>query len=156
LNSQGLLTTADDDFLRESIARGRPGANGQGRPGTKMPIFDEALGGPLTGAEMDQIVGYVRSWQTEPSVELAPYEARGDTQRGAGLYATYCAACHGADGWSKTAPSLAGETFQETADDSFIRHTILNGRPGTTMVGYQLGETEVADVIAFVRSLGRE
>jgi elongation factor G len=55
------------------------------------------------------------------------------------VYAENCESCHGRDGWGSVsgnitlAPALAGATFQETATDAFIRHSILNGRPGTTM-----------------------
>lgn len=152
LNSQGLLTVVDDAFLFESIARGRPGENGRGKPGTKMSAYGEEHRGPLTTAEIDQIVTHIRSWQTAPGIDLEPYAAEGDAASGQEVY-TVCVPCHGPEGWSAAAPSLAGATFQDIASDAFIRHTVLYGRPGTTMPGFNLDEREVADLIVFIRSL---
>jgi len=152
LNSQGLLTVVDDAFLTASIARGRPGENGRDKPGTKMSVYGEEHGGPLSSEEIAQIVRHVRTWQTAPSVELPPYRARGDPDNGRTVY-TLCVPCHGQDGWSTTAPSLAGRTLQETASDAFLRHAVLHGRPGTAMPGFRLSEQDLADLIAFVRTL---
>jgi mono/diheme cytochrome c family protein len=150
LNSQGLLAVADDAFLHESIARGRPGAKGRGQPGTKMPVFAEML----ADEEIGLIVQHVRRWQTAPRIALADYEADGDVGRGQALYLARCAECHGADGWGESAPRLAGETFQAIASDAFIRHTVLNGRPGTAMAAFPLSDAEVADLVTFIRTLG--
>jgi mono/diheme cytochrome c family protein len=152
LNSQGLLTVADDAFLTASIARGRPGDNGREKPGTKMSIYGEDLGGPLTNEQIADIVGYIRSWQTDPSVELPPYQAGGDPIAGKKQFEV-CVPCHGQDGWSASGPSLAGQTLQESASDAFLRHTILNGRPGTTMPAFKLSDRDVDDLVAFVRTL---
>ena len=152
LNSQGLLTVVDDAFLTESISAGRPGDNGHGKPGTKMSAFGPRQSGPLTDQEIAEIVGHIRGWQTEPSLALEPYTADGDAAAGAKVFEA-CVPCHGQDGWSAAAPSLAGDTFQRIASDAFIRHTVLNGRPGTTMPQFKLSEKEVADLIAHIRSL---
>lgn len=152
LNSQGLLTVVDDAFLAESIARGRPGENSRGKPGTKMSAYGEEYRGPLTTREIDQIVAHIRSWQTAPSIDLPAYTSDGDPASGQEVF-TVCVPCHGPEGWSAAAPSLAGATFRDIASDAFIRHTVLNGRPGTTMPGFKLDEQEVADLIAFIRSL---
>ncbi len=55
---------------------------------------------------------------------------------GAGMYARYCALCHGADGAgyaSGNAPSLSNQDFLVIASDRFIRHAVEHGRPGTAM-----------------------
>jgi mono/diheme cytochrome c family protein len=156
LNSQGLLATVDDAFLRESIALGRPGANGVAKPGTKMPIFAASEGGPLSDEDIERLVGHIRRWQTVPSVELAaePTVVPGDPALGAELYQRHCTICHGPDGWGETAPRLAGSTFQAIASDALIRHTVLHGREGTTMEPIDLTEQEIGHVVAFVRTLG--
>ncbi len=155
LNSQGLLTVAGDEFLFQSIAQGRPGQVDPSRPGTKMPAFGSAAQRILTDAEIEAVVAHLRAWQTAPSVALDPsYTAAGDPTAGAVLYGEACAVCHGPDGWGTEAPRLAGATFQATASDAFIRHTIQHGRPGTKMQPFPYDETQLADLIAFVRSLG--
>ena len=153
LNNQALLTVVDDEFLRENTARGRPGPNGRGKPGTKMSVYGEEHGGPLTATELALIVAHIRSWQTEPSVALDPFVAGSDAEAGRVLYETHCLACHGEDGWGEIAPSLAGVTFQDTATDAMIRHAIRNGREGTTMPAFQLTDAEIGDLISYIRTL---
>lgn len=153
LRSQGLLSTADDAFLIANTARGRPGESGRGKPGTKMSAYAEAWGGPLSDDQIGQIVAYIRQWQTKPAADLAPYSANGDPAAGQPIYVANCAPCHGLDGWSAVAPSMAGSTFQETASDAFIRYAIAGGRPGSTMMTFTLDEPEMADLISYLRTL---
>lgn len=153
LNSQGLLSIADDAFLNANMSRSRPGANAPESGFAEMDAFAQDYGGPLTSAQIESVVAHVRAWQTEQTINLPPYTAEGAASRGAATYQV-CASCHGQQGWSEIAPSLAGATLQETASDSFLRHTILHGRPGTEMVGFDLQSPDVADLIQHVRALG--
>src|SRR5262245_47220202 len=52
------------------------------------------------------------------------------------LYAANCAGCHGADGRYGPAMALADPTYLALADDSVLRSTIANGRPGTAMSAF--------------------
>lgn len=150
-----LLSLASDEFLFESVRMGRPGENGRSKPGTKMSVYGADLGGPLQSDEIRQIVAYVRSWQSEPTIEMdAAYTANADGDAGGALYARQCAECHGADGWGELAPRLAGATFQSIASDDFIRQSILLGRPGTRMPAFDYSAEEVDQVVAFIRTLG--
>lgn len=154
LNSQALLTAADDAFLAAAIAQGRPGPEGRGKPGTKMPAFGTDPGRILSDAQVDAIVAFMRAWQTEPSLTLEPYSAAGgNPEAGAQTYQAQCADCHGADGWGIEAPRLAGSVFQATASDALIRQVIAKGRPGSTMEAFALDEAAMADLIAFIRTL---
>jgi mono/diheme cytochrome c family protein len=152
LDSQGMLIVADDAFLTASIARGRPGANSRGKPGTKMATFGADYGGPLANAQIAEILKYVRHWQTQPSVALTPYRTTGNVEAGRQVYEV-CVPCHQVDGWSTAAPCLAGETLQTAASDAFFKYTPLHGRPGTTMPAFQLDEEQANDLVAYVRSL---
>ncbi len=155
LNSQALLRVADDEFLRASIAEGRPGANGRPHPGVKMSAYASSEGGPLTDDQIGQIVDYVAQWRTEEKVFLDPtWRSAGDIEAGRTVWDRECAACHGDDGWAEGAPRLAGETFQRHASDDFIRRSIELGRPEGGMPGFRLEPDELEDVVAFVRSLG--
>ena len=89
----------------------------------------------------------VETVKTEPSVTLEPYTADGAPDAGKKTYDEQCASCHGFDGWSAEAPSLAGIVLQETASDAFLRYATLMGRPGTTMPGFKLEDQEMADLI---------
>jgi rhodanese-related sulfurtransferase len=52
---------------------------------------------------------------------------------------------------------LANPGFLAVANDAFIQHAILEGRPGTAMVSFRdtLGTPEIADIVAYLRSLAR-
>ena len=156
---QDFLSTVDDETLFETIKRGRPGENGRGRPGTKMSGFGiETEGGPppiLSDAQIREVASFIRSWQTQPSVAIEPFDAsKGDAAAGAATYAASCAACHGEEGWGALGPRLAGSTFQDLSSDGAIRHVVLNGRRGTTMPSFKLHDAQIADLIAFIRSFG--
>lgn len=155
LANPALLSLLDDHLIRRTIEGGRPGENGRDQPGSKMPVFGAANGGPLQPDQVEAIVAHVAKWRTEPMIPLEPLTVSGDAEHGRGVYTLHCATCHGADGWTTDAPRLAGQTFQETYSDAMIRHLIVHGRPGTRMAAIQLGETELNDVIAYVRTLGK-
>src|SRR5271156_269885 len=87
------LAIADDASIRRTAANGVPG--------TPMPAFAQSAGGMLTDKQLDVIVSGIRSWAkpdylrgTSPPSYTA--QAAGDPHTGAGVYATYCSACHGA------------------------------------------------------------
>lgn len=153
LASDDLLVLADDAFLRAAIARGRPGREGLGAKGVKMPGYAVSESGPLDDATIDALVGYVRRWQKGPSVALdAGYKAAGDVATGAAVYARTCASCHGEGGWGDQAPRLAGAVFQASASDDFIRQTVRRGRAGTTMRPVELSTADEDALIAYIRT----
>ncbi|MEO8083518.1 MAG: c-type cytochrome [Ardenticatenales bacterium] len=153
LASDDVLALASDDFLRAAIAKGRPGADGLGAKGVKMPGFAKAETGPLDDDTIDALVGYVRQWQVGPPVVLDDgYKAAGDVAAGEAVYARACASCHGQGGWGDQAPRLAGAVFQASASDDFIRQTVRRGRAGTTMRPIALAPDEEDALIAYIRT----
>ena len=79
------------------------------------------------------------------------------------LFLTMCAPCHGVDarGYrSDHAPSLVSSTFLESASDTFLRDSIIYGRPGTPMPGYgnviggPLDAAAVDQIVGWLRSHG--
>lgn len=151
------LRIADDDYLFAAIARGRPGANSRGKPGSKMPAFGHPDGRILEDDQIRLLVAYLRSLQRVASTSLAEFSiADGNASAGETIYASNCASCHGADGWGEIGPRLAGETFQSSASPAYIRQTLLDGRPGTAMPAFDFDDRQMADLIAFLRSFGAE
>lgn len=154
LANLNFLAVADDAYLLENIARGRPG--------TRMSAWAESHGGPLSEEQVRAIVGYIRAWQTQPTVEVADLPVAGDAERGAQVYADHCAVCHGENGGGRDeapdapdgAPSLSNPVFLDAASDGFIRYSIAEGRPGTPMTGYAgvLTDQAIDDLVAFIRN----
>ena len=64
ISSSEYLKTRDDTTIQAIIA--------QGQPNFGMSPFGTAYGGPLEDTDIDAIVGYIRSWEANPPVELPP------------------------------------------------------------------------------------
>lgn len=78
-----------------------------------------------------------------------------DLAKGSKLFAGYCSRCHGADGTGGMGPPLARRRLRRAADDAGIIDILKNGVPGTNMAAaFWLSDREIAQVAAFVRSLG--
>ena len=141
------LESANDEFLRRGIV--------YGRPGTAMAAYGRAAGGPLDDASVAQLVGWLRAQGPKP--HPLPAAMTGDAARGEPIYAERCKTCHGDRATRGEGIYLANPRFLEAATDSFLRWAVVHGRPGTKMeaFGGKLADSEIDDVIAYVRSLGR-
>ena len=146
LSNAHFLASASDEFLRLSTI--------YGRPGTPMSPWGEVQGGPLSDAQVDNIVAYIRQWQTTPSVDVDIGDVDGGALLGQSVYNVFCDDCHGADGEGVTAVSLNNPWFHEVASDGFIRYAIEEGRPGTSMPAYadQLNDVQIDNLVAYIRS----
>jgi cytochrome c oxidase cbb3-type subunit III len=144
LVNKTFLESADDEFIRRSIAAGRPG--------TSMAPYSSKVGGPLDDAAIDRITQFLRA--QGPAAQKLPDSPPGDVTAGASLYSLHCIKCHGDQGVRSSAIHLANPQFLATATDSFIRYAIINGRPGTPMeaFGGKLKPPEVDALVSFVRS----
>jgi mono/diheme cytochrome c family protein/rhodanese-related sulfurtransferase len=144
LVTPSFLESATDDFLRKSIATGRPG--------TSMAAYSQYLGGPLDDAAIGRLVAFIRNGGPA-SIELPPV-ANGDATKGKALYDVACAACHGDRQKRGEAVQLANYSFLQQVSDPYLAYAIVKGRPGTKMeaFGAKLSDAQVADVVAYVRS----
>ncbi|HEY1556333.1 MAG TPA: c-type cytochrome [Kofleriaceae bacterium] len=138
------LESASDEFLRNSIALGRPG--------TSMAAYGKQLGGPLDVAAIGQLVTWIRGHGPQP-IALPPV-GPGDIQRGATLYAQDCLKCHGSHDQRGDAVLLANAQFLRSASNAYIRWAIVHGRPGTPMESWQakLTDPQIDDLVAYVRA----
>ena len=80
--------------------------------------------------------------------------------RGARIFQRTCAACHGADGrgtWraglAKPPRDLTNVEFQAQMSNEQLRHSIRVGKGQMPAFGGLMPDDEIADVIAFVRTL---
>jgi len=144
-----LISTASREYLQANIT--------QGRPGTQMPAWGPHAGG-LLPEEIVAVLDYLRSGSTTASSMSMPI-GHGDANNGLTLFLRNCAGCHGMSGRGGIAPEIGNPVFQRAATDEFIVRTIRNGRAGTAMPAFQRAEApaltdqEIADVLAFVRTL---
>lgn len=151
------LAVASDEFLAETIRRGRPGR--------RMPAWGDSEGG-LRPEEIQTLVAYLRKagGGAEPApATTRPAERRwvkADAPAGGRLYATYCAGCHGLRGEGIEGPALNNAVFLETASDTYLVETIGRGRRGTLMIGFgsasplnpALTAEEIESIVAFIRT----
>jgi len=146
LISPTFLETATDDFLKQSISTGRPG--------TSMAAYAKALGGPLDGPAIERLVRFIRERGNVPAKAPAALTKAGDAKAGGATYDTFCKVCHGDRSTRGEAPMIVNATFLGQAPDAFLRHAIVNGRPGTKMMAFgdKLEEQQIADVIAYMRT----
>jgi cytochrome c oxidase cbb3-type subunit III len=145
-NSQ-FLSIATDQFLRASIA--------QGRPGTPMSAWSRELGGPLDGSEINDIVMWLRSRARRPVRNVDSEWGNGDAGRGRIAYMQHCVSCHGEHGQgSERATSISHAQFLQTVGDGYLRTTIAEGRPGTIMQSFRatLSQQSIDDIVRFIRT----
>ncbi|MCW8942374.1 MAG: c-type cytochrome [Gammaproteobacteria bacterium] len=152
------LNSVSDEYLKKTIR--------QGRPGRIMPAFNV-----LSEAQLIAIVKHLRSWSDKPAPVEDSSVITGDAEKGKKLFARYCAQCHGDDGsggkgtgvtFSRKrdlpiiAPALNNAGFLASASDVMLRDTITFGREGTPMTSMLvagLSETDIDDVVSYIRSL---
>ncbi len=156
IRNRDFLAIASDDFIKETVRKGRPGTAMVQRP-------------DLSDKVLDEIVAYLRAVpvgntvrvEVDPTKNLA---ARGDHGAGLNKYSTYCATCHGPEGAGYVAggsgPAIGLRGFLDAASDDYIYQTLKLGRIGTAMRPFlgakglaNLNDQDSYDIIAYLRSL---
>jgi mono/diheme cytochrome c family protein len=139
-----------------------------GIPGSPMPAWSQAKGGPLTQEEIDAIVAYILTWETGGPASIPPTatpfphpvltsvpNVEGDPNNGAMLYDKNCAVCHGPEGKGRIGANLSKD-WSAIRPDLSIKTTISNGIPGSVMPAWSqarggpLAEAEINDLVAFL------
>jgi mono/diheme cytochrome c family protein len=165
LNDPLYLALVSNDNLRDAIARGVPG--------TAAPAFGQQAGGNLTDKQIDLLVEGMRSrWgkaENLKKVSLPPYSLQdsiargfgpGNTQRGAVVYQTFCAQCHGQDGSGGTkGGSVVDPAYVALVSDQALRTTVIVGRSDLGMPDWRanipvrpMSPQEISDVVAWLAS----
>ncbi len=95
-------------------------------------------------------------WATEPGRQEAARERQQAeaAERGAELYTSSCAVCHGSEGEGKIGPALQGSPLGQDA----LEKIIARGIPGTAMVAWSeedngpLKGHQIEDLVTFIRN----
>jgi mono/diheme cytochrome c family protein len=153
-----------DLFLKQTISGGVNGS--------VMPAWAKDKGGPLTDAEIDDLVAFLRSLaRPTPPINVTPPPTdtprplptaiatfpAGDTTRGAKVFAENCVMCHGEKGEGITGASLRKD-WPGINVTAFLEFTIARGVSGSRMPawaqsnGGPLTNQQIADVTAYIRT----
>jgi cytochrome c oxidase cbb3-type subunit 3 len=140
------LATVSDEFLTSAIANGRAGS--------VMSPWSKRAGGPLSDADVEAVIAFMRSWPQQQGIELDQARPRGAMFTGASIFARECASCHGPKGPHLR---LLNPQLLEHASAGFLRYAIHHGRSGTPMPAFseKLGQQGVEDVVAYLMAYGQ-
>jgi mono/diheme cytochrome c family protein len=150
------LAIVDDDTLRSTISKGRPG--------TAMSAFAQKEGGMLTDQQISAIIRGIRERWSKPNtlagVTAPPYAAKapGNPQAGEAVFATFCASCHGSDGkGGPKAGSVTSGAYLSLISDQGLRTIVITGRPDfdapdwrENKPGHPMTDQEVSDVVSWL------
>lgn len=149
------LAVASDEFLTQTILRGRPG--------TRMRAWGDGSTG-FDPADVAGLVAYVRQLGgVEAVADPRPRRwVAGDAALGARLFEATCSGCHGAKGEGLEGPALNNPVLLEQATDTYFVETIGRGRRGTAMNGFlqpspvhrTLSDREIEALVTFIRTWG--
>jgi len=99
------------------------------------------------------LVAYAAPSAQSPSAQNAPVE-KPDLEAGKVIFEGHCSLCHGIDGGGGRGPNLHRPNLNRAPDDKALKSLIENGLPPEMPDGWYLSPQDIANVAAFVRSLG--
>lgn len=163
------ISLANPAYIATAGAANIQRITAQGVPGTLMPAFGKASGGPLTDAQIGILTQGIVSWGN--ASEFAgntplPYASstQGDAGRGQISYATYCASCHGnapPAGNVARSGSILDPTYLALISDQGLRSMVITGhtapridwRSFPSVAGPRaLTDADATDIIAWMAS----
>ena len=149
LNDDEWLWGGDIGSIHYSVEHGIRNPGHDSTRMSQMPAFGRD--GLLQPAEIDDVTAFVRAISRQQRTDAS-------ARRGAALYQTNCAACHGADAKGNRefgAPSLADAIWLYGGDEESVRKSIHDARFGVMpRWGEKLDPVTVKMLAAYVHSLG--
>lgn len=146
INSQSFLSMVDNKFLYRAIT--------EGRPDTAMPAWSF-----LPKQDLADVIGYIRTWQKEPSRTLSSEQIAGRMEFGRLLFNRHCTKCHGKGARGDLGAQISNPTFLSHVSDQFLWHSIAYGKKGSEMKGFlkrkrdPLNQDDINHLIAYLRHL---
>ena len=156
LSNPVYLAIVDDDTLRSTISKGRPG--------TAMSAFAQKEGGMLTDEQINSIIRGIRERWSKPNAlagDVAPpYAAMlaANAPQGQSVYESFCSSCHGAGGTGgPKAGSIVDKSYLSLVTDQGLRTIVITGRPDfdapdwrNNIAGHPMSDQEITDVVAWL------
>jgi len=140
------LSSVSDEYLREAIRNGRAG--------TTMSAWSVSRGGPLTPADVEELIKFLHGLSKAPRAQLNESPLTGDASHGESVYARECYACHGVRGVGGPNVHIGNPQLVRSATNGFLRYAIKKGHPGTAMPSFdaKLGDPGIDDLVTLLRS----
>jgi cytochrome c oxidase cbb3-type subunit III len=157
LNDPLYLALIPRDALQSTIAGGRPG--------TAMPAWSRANGGPLTDNQIAALVdGIEKNWSKPDqfaNAALPPYAAAAaeptDPAHGKKLFLRDCFLCHGP---GARIGLVTDPSYLALSSDQLLRTSVIVGRPDLGMPDYRflnmgrpLANQDITDLVAYLASM---
>lgn len=146
LNDKQFLTETNDQTIFSLIS--------SGIPGTEMPAWNQSLGGPLTDQEVNQLVAFIRNWESSAPDRQAEAQ-QGDPSQGLLIFNSTCIICHGENGQGTDRGVRLNDPVKLAQfDDAWYADTIAAGRPAKGMPtwGTVLSPQQIRDLVALLRA----
>jgi cytochrome c oxidase cbb3-type subunit 3 len=129
----------------------------------------------MSDAQVDAIIRFLRQRSDTQGPSFGNQRIAGDPVRGKAIYQEHCLECHGADGSGEgegtgvtlsreraflvMPASISNPGFLASAPDQMIQRVVSAGRKPSGMPAFgrgKLSETEIDDVVAYVRSFEQQ
>lgn len=166
IDGQGRIGASLDSFPGIQVDAALASTIASGIPGSVMPAWAAANGGPLSEQDISDLAAYIQGAfeGTEPIRPAPTYRApviaplpdvEGDPSAGAVVYHENCIACHGEQGQGGFGYTLAKD-WPAADPAAYIRSVVRAGIGGTKMPawgknrGGPLTDQQMADVAALV------
>jgi ubiquinol-cytochrome c reductase cytochrome c subunit len=168
-NGQGRIGANLDNFAGIEVSVTISQTIRQGVPGSVMPAWGQANGGPLSDQDIADITAYIIGafGGTEPLAPLPTYQPpviqplpdiSGDPSAGAAIYQANCVMCHGEEGQGRIGRALAKE-WPANQPAVYIAGLIRDGVSGSPMPAWEEGsggpltEKQIEDVTSYILTL---
>jgi mono/diheme cytochrome c family protein len=117
----------------------------------------------LSRQDVADVIAFLRDAAAHPPDVIYAGPNFGSAERGAPLFRTHCAECHGQNGEGPKAPALNSQELLNAATNGYLFATVSLGRRGTDMPSWgtesedhpALGIQERQDLVSFIRGWQR-
>jgi len=93
---------------------------------------------------------------SEPIPDTNPFSSEADIQAGEALFQKHCSYCHGSFGEGGRGADLTSGIYRRGGRDPELYTSVRNGIPGSEMAPVRATDTEVWQMVAFVKRLGSQ